>query len=109
MLQQLKNTHLAAVMVVKPGRMQGLLTNDVNGLGKEGAMPVYAALLNAQGRHLHELFLYRGPGSPIHHLEVLHGNRLNMFPTRDLYDMFSSCPIQPGLSIPKVLHADVEL
>jgi folate-binding Fe-S cluster repair protein YgfZ len=48
-------------ILIKPG-LQGLLTNDVTGLDRVGAQPIYAALLNPQGRHLHEIFLNRAPG-----------------------------------------------
>ena len=39
--------------------MQGLLTKDVTPLGKPQAAPLYAALLNAKGRFVHELVLHR--------------------------------------------------
>ena len=39
--------------------LQGLLTNDVSVLQKSGNQLIYAALLNAQGRHLHDLFLHK--------------------------------------------------
>lgn len=41
---------------------QGLLTSDVNPMQKPNATPIYAALLNAQGRQLHDMFLFRAPG-----------------------------------------------
>ena len=41
--------------------MQGMITNDVEKL-KQGGHPVlYAAILNAQGRQLHDIFLHRDP------------------------------------------------
>jgi len=43
--------------------MQGLLTNDVKQLVAREAPAQYAAILNSHGRHLHDLFLYRQPGS----------------------------------------------
>lgn len=42
--------------------LQGLVTNDVSKLALPDAPPMYAAILNAQGRLLHDLFLYRQPG-----------------------------------------------
>ncbi|KAI3433424.1 hypothetical protein D9Q98_003239 [Chlorella vulgaris] len=39
--------------------LQGLVTNDVLGLETPGAQPLYTCILNAQGRHLHDLFLHR--------------------------------------------------
>ncbi|KAL4431114.1 hypothetical protein ABPG75_006370 [Micractinium tetrahymenae] len=39
--------------------LQGLVTNDVSGLEAPGAPAQYAAILNAQGRYLHDLFLHR--------------------------------------------------
>lgn len=42
---------------------QGLVTNDVLGLETPGAQPLYTCILNAQGRHLHDLFLHRTLGS----------------------------------------------
>jgi hypothetical protein len=47
-----------------PLDLQGLLTNDVLPLEAPSAPPVYACLLNAQGRHLHDLLLFRTPGAP---------------------------------------------
>ena len=41
---------------------QGLLTNDVAALEISGAKPLYACILNAQGRVLHDMFLYRQAG-----------------------------------------------
>ncbi|KAK9811933.1 hypothetical protein WJX73_000684 [Symbiochloris irregularis] len=46
--------------------LQGILTNDVTSLGTGGGKPVYAALLNAQGRFLHDLFLHSRPGEQSH-------------------------------------------
>lgn len=43
--------------------LQGLVTNDVSGLEAPGAPPQYAAILNAQGRYLHDLFLHRTQGA----------------------------------------------
>lgn len=43
--------------------VQGLLTNDVKQLVAREAPAQYAAILNSHGRHLHDLFLYRQPGS----------------------------------------------
>ena len=42
---------------------QGLLTNDVKQLVAREAPAQYAAILNSHGRHLHDLFLHRQPGS----------------------------------------------
>ena len=42
--------------------MQGLLTNDVAALATAEGKPLYASILNAQGRVLHDMFLYRQPG-----------------------------------------------
>lgn len=42
--------------------VQGLLTNDVTSLQPSGAAPCYAALLNAQGRFLHDMVLSRCTG-----------------------------------------------
>jgi len=39
--------------------LQRVLTNDVRALAKPGALPVYAALQNAQGRVEHDVFLHR--------------------------------------------------
>lgn len=39
--------------------MQGLLTNDVSKLQGPGTELMYASLLNAQGRHLHDMFLHK--------------------------------------------------
>lgn len=44
--------------------LQGLLTNDVSRLAESGSLPMYAAMLNAQGRVVQDLFLYRQPGQP---------------------------------------------
>ena len=41
---------------------QGLLTNDVAALATPEAKPLYACILNAQGRVLHDMFLYRQGG-----------------------------------------------
>ena len=41
---------------------QGLLTNDVEALATADGKPLYASILNAQGRVLHDMFLYRQPG-----------------------------------------------
>eukprot|EP00887_Chlorella_sp_A99_P005774 scaffold1.g5774.t1 len=42
--------------------LQGLVTNDVAALERAGAQPLYAAILNAQGRHLHDMLIHRVPG-----------------------------------------------
>ena len=42
--------------------LQGLVTNDVLPLEAPGALPMYACILNAQGRYLHDLFLHRTLG-----------------------------------------------
>mmetsp|Transcript_16306 Transcript_16306/g.48902 ORF Transcript_16306/g.48902 Transcript_16306/m.48902 type:complete len:357 (+) Transcript_16306:94-1164(+) len=42
--------------------LQGLVTNDVSRLAEAGAPPLYAAILNAQGRVLQDLFLHRQEG-----------------------------------------------
>lgn len=39
------------------------MTNDVVALEAPGARPMYACILNAQGRFLHDLFLHRKPGA----------------------------------------------
>jgi hypothetical protein len=44
-----------------PG-LQGLVTNDVAPLGDQHARPMYACILNAQGRFLHDLFMHRQSG-----------------------------------------------
>lgn len=44
--------------------LQGLVTNDVAALEDPQARPMYACILNAQGRFLHDLFLHRQPGGP---------------------------------------------
>ncbi len=41
---------------------QGLLTNDVTRLEAPDAEPMYACILNAHGRYLHDLMLYKVPG-----------------------------------------------
>ena len=38
------------------------MTNDVLPLESPGALPMYACILNAQGRYLHDLFLHRTLG-----------------------------------------------
>ena len=43
--------------------MQGIVTADVLPLEAPGSPPQYACLLNAQGRHLHDLLLYRTAGA----------------------------------------------
>ena len=55
-------TSLLAQVRVTLFALQGLLTNDANMLNKPSAQPLYAALLNAQGRYLHDMFLYRTKG-----------------------------------------------
>ena len=40
-------------------RRQGLITNDAAPLEAPDAKPLYACILNAQGRYLHDLFLFR--------------------------------------------------
>ena len=42
--------------------MQGIVTNDVAALEDQSRQPIYAALLNAQGRFLHDLFLHTEQG-----------------------------------------------
>jgi folate-binding Fe-S cluster repair protein YgfZ len=42
--------------------LQGLVTNDVAPLEDQHARPMYACILNAQGRFLHDLFMHRQPG-----------------------------------------------
>ena len=42
---------------------QGLVTNDVAHLDQPKADPLYACILNAQGRYLHDLFLIRTAGA----------------------------------------------
>ena len=45
------------------GRLvQGLVTNDVGPLERAGAHPLYACILNAQGRYLHDMLLFRTDG-----------------------------------------------
>ena len=51
--------------------MQGLLTKDVNPLAVPQAAPLYAALLNAKGRLVHELVLHRDEGSSAGHALLL--------------------------------------
>ena len=41
------------------------MTADVTPLEAPGAPPLYACLLNAQGRHLHDLFLHRMHGGRV--------------------------------------------
>lgn len=43
--------------------LQGIVTSDVSGLAEPGSKPVYAALLTAQGRFLHDLFLHTDSSS----------------------------------------------
>lgn len=45
--------------VHSPRRSQGLVTNDAAPVEPPGAPPVYACILNAQGRYLHDMFLFR--------------------------------------------------
>ena len=40
---------------------QGLITNDVEQLKQDAHPVLYAAILNAQGRQLHDIFLHRDP------------------------------------------------
>ena len=48
----------------EPGLVaQGLVTNDVAALDTPKAKPLYTCILNAQGRVLHDMFLYRQPGT----------------------------------------------
>lgn len=42
--------------------LQGLLTNDVNQIYSNSLAIQYSAILNAHGRFLHDLFLYKQPG-----------------------------------------------
>jgi len=51
--------------------LQGLLSNDVDKVGPDRA--IYAALLNAQGRFLHDLFLAEMPEGPRQGALVLDG------------------------------------
>ncbi len=44
-------------------RIQGIVTVDVLPLEAPSAPPLYACMLNAQGRHLHDLLLYRTAGA----------------------------------------------
>ena len=53
------------------GFLQGLLSNDVGKIGPDRA--IYAALLNAQGRFLHDLFLAEMPEGPRQGALVLDG------------------------------------
>ena len=48
-------------VTVQPS-VQGLVTNDVAALEDQRARPMYACILNAQGRFLHDLFMHRQPG-----------------------------------------------
>lgn len=43
------------------------MTADVLPLEAPGAAPQYACMLNAQGRHLHDLLLYRTAGAQTGH------------------------------------------
>lgn len=43
--------------------IQGLLTNDITPLSFPSPTPIYTCLLNAQGRHLHDMFLYKHQSS----------------------------------------------
>lgn len=45
--------------------MQGLVTNDVSALERPGALPLYSCILNAQGRYLHDMLLFRTPGETL--------------------------------------------
>ena len=56
-------TRVAHAALQRTPHPQGLLTNDVLPLEAPSAPPVYACLLNAQGRHLHDLLLFRTPGA----------------------------------------------
>lgn len=51
--------------------MQGLLTKDVTPLGAPQAAPLYAALLNAKGRLVHELVLHRDESAGAGHALLL--------------------------------------
>lgn len=42
--------------------LQGLVTNDLSALETSQKGCVYACLLNAQGRHLHDMFVHRVSG-----------------------------------------------
>ena len=65
-------SHKASAVCLLLGRMvstipgsllpQGLLTNDVAALATPEAKPLYACILNAQGRVLHDMVLYRQGG-----------------------------------------------
>ena len=55
--------HARELMTGAPAKLlQGLVTNDVAPLEDQHARPMYACILNAQGRFLHDLFLHRQPG-----------------------------------------------
>ncbi|KAK9838628.1 hypothetical protein WJX74_000189 [Apatococcus lobatus] len=41
--------------------LQGMITNDVEKLKQDAHPVLYAAILNAQGRQLHDIFLHRDP------------------------------------------------
>lgn len=43
--------------------VQGLVTNDVSQLEQPGAKALYASVLNAQGRFLHDMFLFNQSGN----------------------------------------------
>ena len=56
-------------------------------LKKPSAQPLYAALLNAQGRYLHDMFLYRTKGMK-NHAEVV-CNHLHLLSSASAH-----CPVQ---------------
>lgn len=56
-------------------RVQGIVTADVLPLEAPGAAPQYACMLNAQGRHLHDLLLFRTAGGQVSGLPCTDGLR----------------------------------
>lgn len=54
--------------------LQGLLTNDVSALAAPEATPLYAAILNPQGRLLQDMFLHRQTGQDVVLLADVHSD-----------------------------------
>lgn len=61
---------------------QGLVTNDVSGMDAGGAGLLYACLLNAQGRLLHDMFIHPIPGGELDGFWATHACRAWSAPAR---------------------------
>ena len=48
--------------------VQGMITNDVEKLKQSSCPVLYAAILNAQGRQLHDIFLHKDPSEQLGHV-----------------------------------------